>query len=83
MQLAIIEAVIDNHSRLSRVIEEIARKHVEAEKSEKDFKVFTTHAHMESFYIEADDTITVYFDYSHPYEGDETVTISPAEIEHF
>lgn len=83
MQLAIIEAVIDNHSRLSRVIEEIARKHVEAEKSEKDFQVFKTNAHMESFYVEEDSTITVYFDYSHPYEGDETISFDVSEIEHF
>lgn len=83
MDISIIEAVMDNYRRLSRAVEEIARQHVEREKSDRDYEVFKTNAHMESFYVEEDSTITVYFDYSHPYEGDETISFDASEIEHF
>lgn len=82
MELSHAEAIIDTFRRLEKAADVAARAKLNEGFTEREAKVLKYNARMVGIEIE-DGELYVSYEYYHPYEGSEEVTIGISEINIF
>lgn len=82
MNIQLVGAILDTHSRLRDAVRKAAQQKILMRMTETEGRVFAMYGYLQSFWVE-DDKIVVTFYYNGNYRGEEEVELEADDIKDF